>query len=229
MERWDVYMFGFYRDSGELCSTPKTTWKKLTHLWEREEGSALLMRLDSRYCYYFFLFTVSSLRGSFCSLFGGSAGLSDSSRCNSKHPDHCRLRLWLISKNIDHCSFKKSCTSYVGCAFWPQLFCGCSCIPGDIWYRACKKNGQLWQLKHVFTHVQRPQYYTKTRLCTWQVQTGFGRTGSHFWGFQGHNVIPDIVTMAKGIGNGFPMGAVVTTPGEIILDVFYKTFFTITL
>lgn len=50
---------------------------------------------------------------------------------------------------------------------------------------------------------------------SWQVQTGFGRTGSHFWGFQGHGVIPDMVTMAKGIGNGFPMGAVVTTPGEI--------------
>ncbi|XP_070792053.1 alanine--glyoxylate aminotransferase 2, mitochondrial [Pituophis catenifer annectens] len=44
-----------------------------------------------------------------------------------------------------------------------------------------------------------------------EVQTGFGRTGSHFWGFQGHGVVPDIVTMAKGIGNGFPMAAVVTT------------------
>lgn len=44
-----------------------------------------------------------------------------------------------------------------------------------------------------------------------EVQTGFGRTGSHFWGFQTHDVMPDIVTMAKGIGNGFPMGAVVTT------------------
>ncbi|KAM7320756.1 hypothetical protein ACRRTK_020009 [Alexandromys fortis] len=44
------------------------------------------------------------------------------------------------------------------------------------------------------------------------VQTGFGRLGSHFWGFQSHDVLPDIVTMAKGIGNGFPMAAVVTTP-----------------
>ncbi|XP_056303023.1 alanine--glyoxylate aminotransferase 2, mitochondrial [Danio aesculapii] len=44
-----------------------------------------------------------------------------------------------------------------------------------------------------------------------EVQTGFGRTGSHFWGFEGHNVIPDMVTMAKGIANGIPMGAVVTT------------------
>ncbi|KAG8599122.1 hypothetical protein GDO81_002882, partial [Engystomops pustulosus] len=44
-----------------------------------------------------------------------------------------------------------------------------------------------------------------------EVQTGFGRTGSHFWGFQTHEVMPDIVTMAKGIGNGFPMAAVVTT------------------
>ncbi|KAM4706691.1 alanine--glyoxylate aminotransferase 2, mitochondrial [Discoglossus pictus] len=45
-----------------------------------------------------------------------------------------------------------------------------------------------------------------------EVQTGFGRTGSHYWGFQTHDVVPDIVTMAKGIGNGYPMGAVVTTP-----------------
>ncbi|XP_063066708.1 alanine--glyoxylate aminotransferase 2, mitochondrial [Engraulis encrasicolus] len=45
-----------------------------------------------------------------------------------------------------------------------------------------------------------------------EVQTGFGRTGTHYWGFQGHDVIPDMVTMAKGIANGFPMGAVVTTP-----------------
>lgn len=45
-----------------------------------------------------------------------------------------------------------------------------------------------------------------------EVQTGFGRTGSHFWGFETQGVVPDIVTLAKGIGNGTPLGAVVTTP-----------------
>lgn len=45
-----------------------------------------------------------------------------------------------------------------------------------------------------------------------EVQTGFGRTGEHFWGFESHDYLPDIVTMAKGIGNGFPLAAVVTTP-----------------
>jgi len=45
-----------------------------------------------------------------------------------------------------------------------------------------------------------------------EVQTGFGRTGSHYWGFETQGVVPDIVTMAKGIGNGFPLAAVVTTP-----------------
>jgi len=45
-----------------------------------------------------------------------------------------------------------------------------------------------------------------------EVQTGFTRTGSHYWGFEMLGVSPDIVTMAKGIGNGFPLGAVVTTP-----------------
>jgi len=43
-----------------------------------------------------------------------------------------------------------------------------------------------------------------------EVQTGFGRTGDHFWGFQNWGVVPDIVTMAKGIGNGYPLAAVVT-------------------
>ena len=44
-----------------------------------------------------------------------------------------------------------------------------------------------------------------------EVQTGFGRTGDHFWGFENFGVVPDIVTMAKGIGNGVPLGAVTTT------------------
>ena len=44
-----------------------------------------------------------------------------------------------------------------------------------------------------------------------EVQTGFGRTGDSFWGFQNNEVVPDIVTMAKGIGNGCPLAAVVTT------------------
>src|SRR5712671_723399 len=43
-----------------------------------------------------------------------------------------------------------------------------------------------------------------------EVQTGFGRTGEHFWGFQNYGVTPDIVTMAKGIGNGVPLAAVTT-------------------
>ena len=42
-----------------------------------------------------------------------------------------------------------------------------------------------------------------------EVQTGFGRTGTNFWGFENHGVTPDIVTMAKGIGNGAPLGACV--------------------
>ena len=43
-----------------------------------------------------------------------------------------------------------------------------------------------------------------------EVQAGFGRTGDHMWGFEADGVIPDIIVMAKGIGNGFPLGAVVT-------------------
>ena len=45
-----------------------------------------------------------------------------------------------------------------------------------------------------------------------EVQTGFGRLGTDMWGFQHHGVMPDMVIMAKSIANGFPMGALVTTP-----------------
>ncbi|CAN5535403.1 aminotransferase class III-fold pyridoxal phosphate-dependent enzyme [soil metagenome] len=51
-----------------------------------------------------------------------------------------------------------------------------------------------------------------------EVQVGFGRVGTHFWGFETQGVVPDIVTMGKPIGNGHPLGAVVTTPA--IADAF---------
>ena len=46
-----------------------------------------------------------------------------------------------------------------------------------------------------------------------EVQTGFGRVESQFWAFELQDVVPDIVTMGKPIGNGHPLAAVVTTPG----------------
>jgi 4-aminobutyrate aminotransferase-like enzyme len=55
-----------------------------------------------------------------------------------------------------------------------------------------------------------------------EVQPGFGRSGTHWWGFQRHGVEPDIVTMGKPMGNGFPMGAVVTRPE--ILDAYCARF-----
>ncbi|NER18021.1 aminotransferase class III-fold pyridoxal phosphate-dependent enzyme [Spongiivirga citrea] len=44
-----------------------------------------------------------------------------------------------------------------------------------------------------------------------EVQVGFGRLGNHFWGFEMHDVVPDIVVLGKPIGNGHPLAAVVTT------------------
>ncbi len=63
-------------------------------------------------------------------------------------------------------------------------------------------------LKTAYAHVR-----AAGGLCVAdEVQAGFGRTGTHYWGFETQGVIPDIVTMAKGIGNGCPLAAVVTTP-----------------
>jgi alanine-glyoxylate transaminase/(R)-3-amino-2-methylpropionate-pyruvate transaminase len=60
-----------------------------------------------------------------------------------------------------------------------------------------------------------------------EVQTGFGRTGEHFWGFQRSGVVPDIVTMAKGIGNGAPLAAVTTRreiAGALTQRIHFNTF-----
>lgn len=48
-----------------------------------------------------------------------------------------------------------------------------------------------------------------------EVQTGWGRTGEHMWGYQAHGITPDIMTFAKGIGNGLSIGGVVA-PAEIM-------------
>lgn len=57
-----------------------------------------------------------------------------------------------------------------------------------------------------------------------EVQTGFGRTGEHYWGFENFGVIPDMVTMAKGIGNGVPLAAV-TTRMEIARSLTQRVHF----
>ncbi|HUF46950.1 MAG TPA: aminotransferase class III-fold pyridoxal phosphate-dependent enzyme [Vicinamibacterales bacterium] len=69
-------------------------------------------------------------------------------------------------------------------------------------------------LETAFAHVRRAG-----GLCIVdEVQTGFGRVGSHFWGFELQNVVPDIVVLGKPMGNGHPIGAVVTT--RAIADAF---------
>jgi 4-aminobutyrate aminotransferase-like enzyme/Ser/Thr protein kinase RdoA (MazF antagonist) len=59
-----------------------------------------------------------------------------------------------------------------------------------------------------------------------EVQTGFGRVGSEFWAFELHTVMPDVVTLGKPMGNGHPVGAVVTTRGIAgALDMeYFNTF-----
>jgi alanine-glyoxylate transaminase / (R)-3-amino-2-methylpropionate-pyruvate transaminase len=57
-----------------------------------------------------------------------------------------------------------------------------------------------------------------------EVQTGFGRTGDYYWGFEGFGVVPDIVTMAKGLGNGAPIAAV-TTRAEVARTLAQRNHF----
>ncbi len=77
----------------------------------------------------------------------------------------------------------------------PLLGCGGQIVPPDGY------------LRDAFRHVR-----SAGGLCVAdEVQVGMGRVGSHMWAFETQDVVPDIVTIGKPIGNGHPLGAVVTT------------------
>ncbi|MGR6320875.1 aspartate aminotransferase family protein [Micromonospora soli] len=63
-------------------------------------------------------------------------------------------------------------------------------------------------------------------LISDEVQTGWGRTGEHFWGYQAHGVTPDLLTFAKGIGNGFALAGVVGRAEvlEAVPAISFSTF-----
>jgi 4-aminobutyrate aminotransferase-like enzyme/Ser/Thr protein kinase RdoA (MazF antagonist) len=78
----------------------------------------------------------------------------------------------------------------------PILGCGGQIVPPEGY------------LREAFRHVR-----STGGLCVVdEVQVGMGRVGSHMWAFETQDVVPDIITMGKPIGNGHPLGAVVTTP-----------------
>jgi 4-aminobutyrate aminotransferase-like enzyme len=55
-----------------------------------------------------------------------------------------------------------------------------------------------------------------------EVQYGLGRSGSHFWGFERRGIVPDIVTLGKPLGNGYPMGAVIAN--RRMIEAFQRKF-----
>jgi len=73
-------------------------------------------------------------------------------------------------------------------------------------------------LKKVYSHVRK-----LGGICVAdEVQTGFGRSGKHgYWGFERHDVVPDIIAIGKPFGNGHPVSVVVTT--QEIAEAFEKT------
>ncbi len=78
-------------------------------------------------------------------------------------------------------------------------------------------------LRQVYAHVR-----AAGGLCIADdVQVAFGRTGTHFWGFETQGVVPDIVTTAKTIANGAPLSAVITTPkiaATLAARIHFNTF-----
>ncbi len=79
-------------------------------------------------------------------------------------------------------------------------------------------NGILEPLKGYVAEVFRRVRAAGGLCIADEVQAGFGRMGQHFFGYQHHEVTPDIITVGKPAGNGHPVGVVITRPE--ILDLF---------
>jgi len=91
--------------------------------------------------------------------------------------------------------------------------------PGAYIAETCPSvGGQIMLPDHFLSEVYRLVRAAGGVAIADEVQTGFGRIGAHFWAFEQHRVVPDIVVLGKPIANGYPLGAVVTT--REIADAF---------
>lgn len=111
-------------------------------------------------------------------------------------------RVQKLAENFDKlASEKKDLAGFISEA---MLSCGGQIIPDKTYFQEMQKIVK----KHGGVYIGD------------EVQTGFGRLGTDYFGFQYYNVIPDIVTVGKAIGNGFPVSAVITT--KEIDDAFHE-------
>ncbi len=72
--------------------------------------------------------------------------------------------------------------------------------------------GQIFLPEGYLSQVYSDVHATGGLCIADEVQTGYGRTGTHFYAFEAHGVVPDIVVLGKPIGNGHPIGVVITRP-----------------
>ena len=98
-----------------------------------------------------------------------------------------------VEKKIAHINSKGS--SIAGMIIEPIISCG----------------GQIELPENFLKKTYQIIKKNKGLLICDEIQTGFGRIGEKFWGFELHDIIPDIVTLGKPMGNGHPIGAVVCT------------------
>lgn len=79
--------------------------------------------------------------------------------------------------------------------------------------------------KSYFERVYKTAHDHRALVIADETQTGLGRTGDHFWGFQRYGVVPDIVTVGRPLGAGHPIGAVITsTRVSKKLGAYFSTF-----
>lgn len=127
----------------------------------------------------------------------------DSSQTSYSSTDFCLL-CWIIAKcwGSDHLSSR----------LFP-LGCRVSC---NDYFKLTVQSLALWASVYLLCIYHTVSSYVRAAggvFVADEVQTGFGRVGSHFWAFQlqGEHFCPDIVTMGKPMGNGHPLACVATT------------------
>lgn len=154
-------------------------------------------------------FDLISLRNSFHGLHFGAMSLTGIAQCRHSLPSSPGV-LQVDNPDMFRGAYGDDIQAYVDCVERTIATSTCGSIAGMFIEPVQGFNGVVPMPDGYMAKVAKLVRDAGGLLIVDEVQTGFGRLGNYFWGFEGHGVIPDIMVIAKGMGNGFPVAGIVT-------------------
>lgn len=168
-------------------------------------------------------FDLIAMRNSFHGLHFGAMSLTGIAQCRHALPSNPGI-LHVDNPDMYRGAYGNTTQAYVECVERTIATATCGTLAGMFFEPVQGFNGVIPMPDGYLSQVTDIIRKVGGLCIIDEVQTGFGRLGTHFWGFEAHDVIPDIMVIAKGMGNGFPIAGVVTRR-TIANSMRHKKFF----